>query len=160
MGFDLTDTTDVAELHAASVHDAPSLVGRRFVSPWFVIDRDRADQFEHASYFDSYRHPAVDASPGYGDDLVEGFYLLALCDVLMNSVVWCEPPWIGWNYGLDRARFGSVVRLGDRIRLTGHVIEAIDRGDQGHLLVFELTGEVDGRDRPGFVAMQRVLWST
>ena len=38
--------------------------------------------------------------------------------------------------------------------------DVIDRGEQGHLLLLEIVGEVQGRERPGFVVTQRLLWTT
>ncbi|MFF7289524.1 hypothetical protein [Streptomyces sp. BK205] len=138
---------------------APALLGGTFTTPWFVVDDERTKDFEKASYHDEYPH-AYEGEDGYGDGLVEGFHLLSLLDVLCNHSVWSEGPWIAWNYGLDNVRFVSVIRTTDPFRVHGHVREVIDRGDQGHLVVTGLRAEVRGRERPGFVATQRALWST
>ncbi|MFF7791848.1 hypothetical protein [Streptomyces sp. NPDC007991] len=138
---------------------APALLGGTFITPWFVVDDDRTKDFEKASYHEEYQH-AYGGEDGYGEGLVEGFHLLSLLDMLCNRSLWCEGPWIAWNYGLDNVRFVSVIRTTDPFRVHGHVREVIDRGDQGHLLVTDLRAEVRGRERPGFVATFRVLWST
>ncbi|MFF0698538.1 hypothetical protein ACFYU4_38640 [Streptomyces tendae] len=163
MGIDLTNTADVQTIHIGKPEDIPALVGRSFTTPWFSVDRERSDQFEYATYLDSYPHPYEGEDgegDGYGEGLIEGFHLLGMIDYLLNHVFVSDFRWVPWNYGLDRVRFVSVVRLTDRFRITGTVSEVVDRGPQGYLVVADLTAQVDGRDRPAFVAVQRALWVT
>lgn len=157
MPIDTTDVADVRTLSVARLSQAPRLAGAAFVTPWFRMDPDRADAFHTGTYMDSYPHPYADE--GYGDDLVEGYHLLGMLDVLLNHAIWSDAPYLAWNYGLDHVRFVSVVRYRDRWRLRGAVTDVIDRGEQGYLLVLDIVGEVEGRDRPGFVATQRLLWT-
>lgn len=158
MAIDTTDLAEVKTLSVAHPSEAPTLAGAEFVSPWFTMDAERAEAFHTGTYMDSYPHPYVEQ--GYGDDLVEGYHLLGMLDVLLNHVVWSGGPWIAWNYGLDHVRFVSVVRYTDRWRLRGSVKDVTDRGEQGYLLLLEIVGEVQGRERPGFVVTQRLLWTT
>ncbi|MBG0817808.1 hypothetical protein [Planomonospora sp. ID82291] len=161
MGVDLTDTSEVVTVHVATPADLPGIVGRSFTTPWFSVDRDRSEQFEYATYLDGYPHPyEEEEGEGYGDGLVEGFHLLGMIDFLLNHVLRADFRCVPWNYGLDRVRFVSVVRLTDRFRITGTISEVIDRGAQGHLVVADLIAQVEGRDRPAFVATQRALWVT
>jgi acyl dehydratase len=158
MAIDTVDLAEVQTLSVAHPSQAPGLVGKTFVSPWFTMDTDHSELFHRATYMDAYLHPYPD--DGYGEGLVEGYHLLGMLDVLLNHVLWSETPLVPWNYGLDRVRFVSVIRCSDRFRLRGTVTEVIDRGSQGWLLVADIVGEVEGRDRPGFIATQRVLWAT
>jgi acyl dehydratase len=160
MGVDLTETSEVVTIHVDSPAAIPALVGRSFTTPWFSVDPDRSDQFEFATYLDSYPHPYEEQEgDGYGDGLVEGFHLLGMIDYLLNHVFAVDFRCVPWNYGLDRVRFVSVVRLTDRFRITGTIREVAER-PQGHLVVADLTAEVEGRDKPAFVATQRALWVT
>jgi acyl dehydratase len=159
MGVDQTDTAEVVPLCVGDPAEAPRLLGKSFVTPWFRMDPHRAVLFDTATYVDASPHP-YGGDAGYGDDLVEGFHLVAMLDHLLNHVLWSEGPWLAWNYGLDHVRFVSVIRCSDRFRVRGTVTDVISRGEQGHLLVLECVGEVDGRERPGFVATQRVVWTT
>lgn len=158
MGIDTTDTSEVRTLSVPHPDQAPRLAGGRLVTPWFTMDPDRAHEFEKGTYLDAYPHP-YGGGGGYGEDLVEGYHLLGMFDYLLNHVLWSGGPWIAWNYGLDRVRFTSVIRRSDPFRLSGTVTEVVPRGDRRHLLVLDLTGQVRGRDKPGFVATQRLLWA-
>lgn len=159
MGIDTTDLSEVVTIHVTDSSQIPALAGRSFTTPWFTMDADRSDDFERGTYLDSYPHP-YGGEAGYGDDLVEGFHLLGMLDFLCNHGLWADGPWIAWNYGLDHVRFVTVVRHSDRLRIRGTVREVIDRASQGHLVVLDLVGEVQGRERPGFVATLRALWTT
>ena len=155
------DMSEVVTIEIAHPGELPQLVGRDFVTPWFSVDPERSEQFEYATYLDSYPHPYEDDEhEGYGDGLVEGFHLLGMIDFLMNHVFLGDFPVIPWNYGLDRVRFVSVVRVEDRFRLTGTIKDVIERPGQGHLVVIDIVAQVQGRERPAFVATQRVLWTT
>ena len=160
MGVDMTDTDGIVTLRVASPAEIAGLVGRTFTTPWFQVDADRSEQFEFATYLDSYPHPYGGGGDegGYGAGLVEGFHLIAMIDYLLNHVIRPEFSCIPWNYGLDHVRFVSVVRTTDRWRINGVITEVHDRGPQGWLLVADLTAQADGRERPAFVATQRFLW--
>ena len=160
MGIDQTDLSEVEVLEIHRLEDAASLSGRTFVTPWFQMDKDRAQDFERGTYLTDYPHP-YGGEDAYGEGLVEGFHLLGMLDFLINHGLYCtDEAWVAWNYGLDHARFVTVIRDSDPYRIRGTVRDVIDRGAQGHLLVLDLQGEVKGRERPGFVATLRVLWTT
>lgn len=159
MAINSTDVSEVVTLRVSHPNQAPTLVGKEFVTPWFQMDEDRSADFHRGTYLDGYPH-RYGGESGYGDDLVEGFHLLGMLDYLCNHGIYSDGPWIAWNYGLDHARFVTVIRFADQFRLRGTVRDVIDRGEQGHLIVMDLVGEVKGRERPGFVATLRVLWTT
>ena len=159
MGILTDDLSEVKTVSVSHPSEAPTLLGREFVTPWFTMDEDRANMFEKGTYLDSYPH-RYGGDDAYGDDLVEGFHLLGMFDFLLNHSIWSEGPWIAWNYGVDKARFVSVIRRSDPFRLRGTIVDVVDRGAQGHLVVVDVVGEVRGRAKPGFVATSRALWTT
>jgi len=159
MGVDLTDIADVKHLHVSGLRSLPELIGSTVVTPWFIVDEDRASMFERGTYLDSYPQPYEEEDgEAYGEGLVEGFHLLGLIDYLLNHVIHCDERVVPWNYGLDRVRFVSPVHLSDRFRLRGTLTGAEIRRGQGVLVALDLECEVEGRDRPGFVATQHALW--
>lgn len=136
--------------------DLPSLSGRSFTGPWFSIDRGRLAPFDHATYTDENPHPL--ATSGYPDQMIEGFHLVGLLDHLMNHVLYLDgPEAFGWNYGLDRVRFVTPIRAGERIRLTG-LIASVKPKQEGFLVLTDCEVQVEGQDRPGFVAQWWVYW--
>ncbi|WP_163512177.1 hypothetical protein [Fodinicola acaciae] len=157
MPLDLNNTEDVQTIHIDHPRDALSLIGKRFVSPWFSMDHDRAELWEQGTYLDLI--PDAYYEEGYGDGLVEGYHLLGMLDYLMNQVLTTGGRWVTWNYGLDRVRFVSVIRERDRFRLTGSIVNVEER-KQGFLVTNDIVAEVHGREKPGFIATQLALWTT
>jgi acyl dehydratase len=159
MGIDTVDVSEVQVLRVDELAEVEELTGQVFVTPWFQMDSERVEAFERGTYIDSYPH-LYGGEVAYGHDLIEGFHLLGMLDYLVNHSLYCTAPsWLAWNYGLDHARFVSPVRIGDRFRVRGTVDEVIDRDAQGWLLVLDLVGQVQNREKPGFTARLRVLWT-
>src|SRR5215469_13919776 len=136
----------------------PSLVGRSFLGDWFIVDSTSLPLFDRAIFTDTNQYP-LDAS-GYPADLVEGFHLLALLDHLVNPLLRVsDGPCVAWNYGLDRVRFVSPVRAGQKIRVEG-TVGAVRPKDSGFLVLNRCAVEVQGREQPGMVADWWTYWLT
>ena len=136
--------------------ELPSLVGRSFQGDWFIVDARNLPLFDQAIYTDRNPYP-LDAR-GYPEDLVEGFHLLALLDHLVNPLLRVsDGSCVAWNYGLDRVRFVSPVRAGQKIRVRGTVGAVRPKGC-GFLILSRCAVEVEGRARPGMVADWWTYW--
>jgi acyl dehydratase len=136
--------------------DLPSLAGRSILGDWFTVDASKLPLFDQAIYSDQNPYP-LDSS-GYPEDLLEGFHLLALLDHLVNPLLRVsDGPCVAWNYGLDRVRFVSPVRAGQKIRVRG-TIAAVKPDTSGFLILCQCTVVVEGRDRPGMVADWWTYW--
>jgi acyl dehydratase len=136
--------------------DLPSLAGRSILGDWFTVDASKLPLFDQAIYSDQNPYP-LDSS-GYPEDLLEGFHLLALLDHLVNPLLRVsDGPCVAWNYGLDRVRFVSPVRAGQKIRVRG-TIAAVKPDTSGFLILCQCTVDVEGRDRPGMVADWWTYW--
>ncbi|MFG2966888.1 hypothetical protein ACGFZS_26800 [Streptomyces sp. NPDC048288] len=146
-----------ARVLSAPWSEVPSLAGGEFVGSWFTASPERNEAFDEVTYVLDNKH-VLDGGH-FPEGLMEGFYLLALLDHLVNEVVYVEDPkWSGWNYGLDRVRFVSPLTTGDRFRVRGTLREVTPRRD-GHLVLLDCAYEVEGRDKPAMVAEWRVLWT-
>jgi hypothetical protein len=134
----------------------PSLVGRSFLGDWFIVDARSLPLFDRAIYTDRNPYP-LDAR-GYPEDLVEGFHLLALLDHLINPLLRVsDGPCVAWNYGLDRVRFISPVRAGQKIRVRG-TVGAVKPKGSGFLILSQCAVEVEGQERPGMIAGWWTYW--
>ncbi len=136
--------------------ELPSLVGARFCGDWFAVDAGHARQFDEASYTNE--NPYRFAEDFYPDGLVEGFHLLALLDHLQNPVFRLSDGQLaGWNYGLDRVRFTSPVKIDDPIRLVGEVTEVTPRGG-GYLVRLDCELQLKHQEKPAMVASWLALF--
>ena len=57
-----------------------------------------------------------------------------------------------FNYGLDRVRFINPVNVGSRVRTHSKVLSVDDKGDGRYLMKTEITMEIEGVEKPAYVA--------
>jgi acyl-coenzyme A thioesterase PaaI-like protein len=124
------------------------LIGTDHHGEWFSVAADRAEAFEYASYLE-----ASDGDDPYPDGLLEGFHLLALLDRFGSAAIAMDTPGhVGWNYGLERVRFVSPVKIGDRLRIRASVTDVRAKGDDAFLIEISYVAELENSDRPAFTA--------
>jgi hypothetical protein len=143
---------DASEL--TSIERLRSLIGVPSTGEWFSVTGDKVRAFEVASYFEE---DGEDDDP-YPDGLVEGFHLLALLDHFGGQANQIDSTgFVGWNYGLNRARFVTPVFVGTDLRLQSTLTEVTEKGD-GYLLTVEYIAELRDSSRPAFTAEMVVYW--
>ena len=59
---------------------------------------------------------------------------------------------MGLNYGFDRLRFLTPVKVGSRVRLKGRVVEVVEKKPRHFLFKLDMTMEVEGEKKPALVA--------
>jgi acyl dehydratase len=132
-----------------------SLVGQDLGhSEWLEITQDRVQTFADATGDHQWIHVDVDrARTGpFGGPIAHGYLTLALVIPLFGELLAVEGVKMGVNYGLEKVRFPSPVRVGAKIRLHATVISVEDVAGDGVQSVFDFTVEVDGSAKPACVA--------
>lgn len=125
------------------------------VSDWLQINQDRVDQFADATDDHQWIHVDVEkAKDGpFGTTIAHGFLTLSLVVPLAGQVeLPVEGVKMGLNYGVDRVRFTSPVKVGSRIRLRRKVLEVTEASDGGVQVKNLMTIEIEGDDRPAAIA--------
>lgn len=128
-------------------------------SDWLFITQERIEAFAKATddpqwiHLDAQR--AATESP-FGSTVAHGFLILSLLSHFINSAIMKEPVRMGVNYGLNRVRFITPVKVESRIRahfklLAADPIAAI-AGIPGEQLTWEVTIESEGAEKPACVA--------
>jgi acyl dehydratase len=137
------------------VIDLSDRVGQELgVGEWMEIAQDRVDAFAVATDDHQWIHEAGEraAAGPFGGPIAHGFLTLSLLTPLTGGVLrpYTAGVRMAINYGLDRVRFITPVRVGSRIRGRVKLVEAksIDGGVQ---LKVETTIEIEGADRPAAV---------
>lgn len=123
-------------------------------SGWFVLDAARVRAFADATEDWQFIHldAARAAETPFGGTVVHGFLTLAMLSAMSYQVV-PDVPGIAAsvNYGFDRIRFVSPVRVGSRIR--GRFTVATVDTAPGHLTVhWDVEIEIEGADKPALAA--------
>jgi acyl dehydratase len=126
---------------------------------WFEIDQARIDAFADVTEDHQFIHVDPEAcktlSP-WGVPVAHGFLTLSLLTKLCASLP--TPPErlegivMGVNYGFEKVRFISPVKVGSKIRATS-VLAAVEVKDASTLQVTRtITVEIEGEAKPALVA--------
>jgi acyl dehydratase len=122
--------------------------------PWTEVDQSRVDLFADATGDHQWIHvdPVRAADGPFGGSIAHGYLTLSLLPVLMKDLYSVDGVRMGINYGLNKVRFPSPVRVGSKIRLTAEVASVEEVGGGGVQVVLQSTVEADGADKPVCVA--------
>ena len=134
--------------------DMAALVGQDIgASDWVPIDQARINQFAQATGDHQWIHldPVRAAAGPFGAPIAHGFLTLSLLPMLFEGAFAVDDVRMGVNYGLNRVRFVSPVRVGSRIRGRFKLLsfEPLEGGAQ---LTVEATIELEGSAKPACVA--------
>lgn len=142
------------QIHYPHLADLQALVGQDIgCSGWMPVDQARINQFAQATGDHQWIHtdPARAASGPFGATVAHGFLTLSLLPALFETAFVVDDVRMGVNYGLNRVRFMSPVRVGSRVRGRFKLVsyEALEGGAQ---LTVDATIEIEGADKPACVA--------
>ena len=135
----------------------PQFVGRPLgVTGWLTIDQKRIDQFADCTDDHQWIHVDVERAAregAFGSTVAHGYLTLALL-ARFTYEVGLVPADAGhaFNYGLDRVRFMTPVRVGARVRDRVTLLAAEPKGAGRVLVKAQHTIEIDGEAKPAMVA--------
>ncbi|MDH3546444.1 MAG: MaoC family dehydratase [Gammaproteobacteria bacterium] len=136
--------------------DLPNLVGKELQpSPWLEITQERVNQFAEATNDFQFIHvdPEKAAQTAFGGPIAHGFLSLSLLSFLnaQNALV-PDNLVMGINYGSDKVRYLTPVRVGKRIRSKQKVLAVTEKNPGQWLIKKAVTVEIEGEETPALVA--------
>lgn len=127
------------------------------VSDWLAIEQARIDAFADATGDHQWIHVDVErATKELGAPIAHGYLTLSLLPKLSAQLLQIGGATRVINYGADRVRFTSMVPVGKRVRLRQRCL-SVENKAGGKLLKMASTMELEGSDRPAFVAETLML---
>ena len=139
-----------------SLHSLKDYIGREVATTdWLTVSQERIHQFAEATEDHQWIHVdperAKRESP-YGAAVAHGFLTLSLLGYFVREAIQL-PSSMRWaiNYGLNRVRFPSPVRAGDKIRARIHLQSFRELPDSFEA-IFGITVEAEGAGKPNCVA--------
>jgi acyl dehydratase len=131
-----------------------TLVGQTLgTSDWFEVTQERVNAFADSTGDRQWIHcdpvRAAAESP-YGGTIAHGFYTLSLCIVLSESSFRIEGLRMIVNYGVNRVRFPSAVKIGTRVRMQSDLLE-VKPAAEGVQAVFKHVISAEGETRPACI---------
>lgn len=122
-------------------------------SPYVTISQEQVNQFADATGDHQWIHIDVErATAGpFGAPIAHGYLTLSLGPALYPQVVSIGGFSMGVNYGTNKVRFMSPVKIGSNLRLGVKLLDVTDISG-GIQSTMEFTFECEGADKPSCVA--------
>ena len=118
-------------------------------SDWHTVTQKQVDAFADATGDHQWIHVDAEAATKgpFGATIAHGFLTLSLLPVLTAQIWQVTGLRMGINYGCNKVRFPSVVKVDDRVR-AGAVLTAV----AGTQVTMQVTIEIEGGAKPACVA--------
>jgi acyl dehydratase len=129
------------------------------VGEWFLVDQELVNAFADVTRDHQFIHvdpeKAAQLTP-WGGTIAHGFLTLSLLTHLSSSIRQALPPLdglaMGINYGFDRVRFLTPVKVGSRIRARSSLKDVVLKPPSSVDLTRTMTVEIEGEEKPALVA--------
>jgi acyl dehydratase len=127
---------------------------------WHTVSQDQIDAFARTTLDNQFIHTdpvrAARESP-FGTTIAHGFLTLSLISHLVRSIPRpTDDPdrgrVVGINYGLERVRFPSPVRVNSRLRARQSLLAVETKDERTLQLTHRVSVEIDGESKPACVA--------
>ena len=131
------------------------------VSDWFEVTQERINQFADATLDYQFIHvDSEKATPLFGSTIAHGFLSLSLTAGLKAGGIAPDNMTMAFNYGLDRVRFLTPVNVGSKVRTKAKLISVDEKEDGRYLVKNEVTMEIEGQEKPAFIAEALTMFVT
>ena len=137
------------------------------VSKWLVISQEETDAFAKLTDDEDPMHndPEWAAKTPWGGTIVQAAHVLSLgVATIINSDIPLDIETDGnsyvLNYGYDRVRVMSPLRVGHRFRYRVKVTNIHPKSPREFIIKWEVTVEVEGQDKPFMVYESLIYWAT
>jgi acyl dehydratase len=139
------------------------------VGQWHQVTQQQINLFADATLDHQFIHvdpeKSAQLSP-YKVTIAHGFLTLSLIPHLGGTIPMPDPAEydgviMGINYGLERVRFPTPVKVNARVRARRELLAAELKGDNSIQLTHRVTVEIEGEDKPGCVAdtLSRLIYA-
>jgi acyl dehydratase len=136
-------------------------IGREVgVSSWIEVSQPLIDLFADATMDRQFIHIDPDRAgrTPLGGTVAHGFLVLSLlAPMSYDALPEIENAAMSLNYGMNRVRFVSPVRAGDRVRGRFVLSDVVSRAEDQLLLTHAVTVEIENRAEPALVAEWLIL---
>lgn len=133
--------------------DMEAAVGQRLgESEWLLIDQARINLFADATGDHQWIHvdPERAKTGPFGTTIAHGYLTMSLVNLFLPQIIDVQGISMGVNYGADKMRFPSPVKVNSRVRGVGELI-AVEHVKGGIQSTVRVTVEIEGSDRPACV---------
>jgi acyl dehydratase len=122
-------------------------------SPWHTVTQEQVNDFARATGDFTWLHvdPVLAGQGPHAGTIAHGFFTLSMVWVLGEQIFTVSGVDLAMNYGVENARFTSVVPVGSRIRARATLKSVSTTPSGQHRVVVGFVIEVDGQHKPACV---------
>lgn len=144
-----------------SIESVKECVGKEVaISDWFLIDQERINHFAQATSDHQWIHidteRATIESP-FKATIAHGYLTLSLIAKFSGEVVKNEFAKMTINYGANKVRFPSPVRVNSRIRAR-YFLKSVEEIEGGVQVQWLVTVDIENLEKPACVAETLTRW--
>jgi acyl dehydratase len=121
-------------------------------SDWIEVTQERIDGFADATEDHQWIHvdPEKAKEGPFGTTIAHGYLTISLLPAMVTQLVDITDAKMGVNYGIDKMRLTSPVKVGSKVRAKG-TLEGAEEKAGGVLYKVNVEVEVEGEDRPALI---------
>jgi len=138
-----------------TLQSVPQFIGQGEVaSEWITVTQEQVNQFADATGDHQWIHidPERAKAGPFGTTIAHGFLTLSLMPQFFTKAFKVQDQKMGINYGMNKVRFTAPVLVGSRLRAKMSLKSCDPIDNNGMQLVWSVTVERDGSDKPVCVA--------
>jgi acyl dehydratase len=147
-----------------SRQDLQSQVGTASkATEWFTVTQEQINQFADCTLDHQFIHvdPEAAAKTAFGSTIAHGFLSLSMLSYFAESFgTMIDGVYMGVNYGFDKVRFISPVKVNSKIRGIATLVDAVEKKPGQFMLTTDVVVEIEGSDKPAlkatWISMQMV----
>lgn len=126
-------------------------------SEWIAIDQSRINAFADATLDHQFIHVDTEKAKTtpFGTTIAHGFLSLSLLPFFQASMQDLIIPAglkMGMNYGFDKIRFLSPVKVNSRVRGVAKLKDAVEKNPGQWLFTLEFSVEIEGEAKPALIS--------
>ena len=141
-------------MEAIKPEDLHKEIGKSQSTSWFVVNQEMINTFADVTDDPQFIHVDPEkAAPIFGSTIAHGALMLSLSiGKGYETALVVEGTKMAMNYGYDKVRFINPVPVDSKCRYNSSLLEVNDKGGGRLLMKFKIELEVEGSDKPGFIA--------
>jgi acyl dehydratase len=129
-------------------------------SAWLNIDQERINLFAECTGDRQFIHvdPEKAKLTPFGGTIAHGFLMLSLAPTLAEGIMLIPQGLkMAVNYGLDSVRFIQPVKVNSNVRAVLTLLDASEKKPGQWLLKAQVVLEIEGSEKPAYIAEQLTL---
>ena len=121
-------------------------------SDWLEITQERIDLFADATSDHQWIHVDPDRAKSgpFETTIAHGYLTLSLASKFLPEILHVKNMSMGLNYGMDKVRFLTPVKVNSKLRASGQFLE-IKEVAGGFQSTLRVTIDIEGEDKPACV---------